>query len=79
MTLKVPYLTKDVCILVPSFLLLIHLKNIKVKLENDGTYRTQSTLVFPASRFEDNKSLYCEAKNEVIEYYEEEPVKADAK
>ena len=30
-------------------------------------------------RFEDNQKMYCEAKNEVIEYYEEEPLRADTR
>jgi len=51
----------------------------QVELQDDGTYSTASTLVFPASRFEDNRKMICEARNEVVEYYEEEPLRADTR
>merc|ERR1719270_190609 len=49
----------------------------QVTLGADGTYQTSSRLSFIASRFEDNKQIYCEAKNEVLEYYKEKPMRTD--
>ena len=49
----------------------------QVSLGEDGTYQTSSRLTFVASRFEDNEKIYCEANNEVLQYYKEQPMRTD--
>ena len=49
----------------------------QVTLGSDGTYQTTSRLTFIASRFEDNEKIYCEASNEVLQYYKEQPMRTD--
>jgi len=51
----------------------------QVSLEPDGTYLTTSRLSFIASRFEDNEKIFCEGNNEVLQFYKEEPVRADTR
>ena len=51
----------------------------QVSLHSDGTYQTTSRLTFIASRFEDNEKIYCEANNEVLQYYKEEPMRTDTR
>merc|ERR1719270_121329 len=49
----------------------------QVTLGEDGTYQTSSRLTFIASRFEDNEKIYCEANNEVLQYYKEEAMRTE--
>ena len=49
----------------------------QVTLGDDGTYQTSSRLSFLASRFEDNEKIYCEANNEVLQYYKEPAMRTD--
>ena len=51
----------------------------QVTLDSDGTYQTASRLTFIASRFEDNEKIYCEANNEVLQYYKEQPMRTDTR
>ena len=51
----------------------------QVTLGTDGTYMTSSRLTFIASRFEDNEKVYCEANNEVLEFYKEQPMRSDTR
>lgn len=51
----------------------------QVALQDDDTYETQSRLSFIATRFEHNEKIFCEANNEVLEFYEEEPQRAEAR
>ena len=51
----------------------------QVELESAGTYTTTSRLSFIASRFEDNRKIFCEATNEVLQFYGEEAVRADSR
>ena len=63
-----------------------------MSLQPDGTYKTESRLSFIAtrwadclpgtrlisnSRFEDNKRVFCEGQNDVLEFYKEGPVRSD--
>ena len=51
----------------------------QVSLEPDGTYLTSSRLSFIASRFEDNRKVFCEGNNEVLQFYKEDPVRTDTR
>nr|XP_018907404.1 PREDICTED: hemicentin-1-like isoform X4 [Bemisia tabaci] len=42
----------------------------------DGTYATQSQLMFPASRFENGETLSCEASNQVMRDRNEQPMRS---
>ncbi|XP_071742750.1 synaptogenesis protein syg-2 isoform X3 [Lepeophtheirus salmonis] len=45
---------------------------VTVKQE-DNTYETQSRISFTASRFENNEFITCEANNDILESFQEEP------
>jgi len=51
----------------------------QVSLQPDGTYKTESRLSFIATRFEDNGRVFCEGQNDVLEFYKEEPKRADTR
>ncbi|CAB4061168.1 unnamed protein product [Lepeophtheirus salmonis] len=42
-------------------------------LQEDNTYETQSRISFTASRFENNEFITCEANNDILESFQEEP------
>jgi hypothetical protein len=44
--------------------------------QDDSTYETQSRISFVASRFENGESITCEANNQVLDHYQEEPQRA---
>jgi len=48
----------------------------QVALQDDNTYETQSRISFVASRFENGESITCEANNQVLDHYREEPQRA---
>jgi len=48
----------------------------QVALQDDNTYETQSRISFMASRFENGESITCEANNQVLDHYREEPQRA---
>ncbi|XP_018907387.2 uncharacterized protein nrm isoform X2 [Bemisia tabaci] len=45
-------------------------------VQPDGTYATQSQLMFPASRFENGETLSCEASNQVMRDRNEQPMRS---
>ncbi|BES88917.1 IG_like [Nesidiocoris tenuis] len=47
--------------------------------EGDGTYNTSSTLVFSATRFENDASITCEASNEIMTSRQEVPLRETLK
>ncbi|XP_020816454.1 muscle M-line assembly protein unc-89 isoform X3 [Drosophila serrata] len=47
---------------------------IKAFEKNDGTYHTQSELIFNATRFENDRVFRCEAENIVLQINREKPV-----
>ncbi|XP_050742543.1 uncharacterized protein LOC108030804 isoform X3 [Drosophila biarmipes] len=52
------------------------LTEIRIKSfeKNDGTYHTQSELIFNASRFENDRAFRCEAENVVLQINREKPI-----
>uniref|UniRef100_A0A1B6E6D7 Ig-like domain-containing protein n=1 Tax=Clastoptera arizonana TaxID=38151 RepID=A0A1B6E6D7_9HEMI len=48
-------------------------------MQDDGTYNTESHLIFTASRWENGHSLSCEATNLVMQMRNEWPMRADLK
>ncbi|XP_044314285.1 uncharacterized protein LOC108040062 isoform X5 [Drosophila rhopaloa] len=47
---------------------------IKAFEKNDGTYHTQSELIFIATRFENDRGFRCEAENVVLQINREKPI-----
>ncbi|XP_065720779.2 hemicentin-1 isoform X14 [Drosophila suzukii] len=47
---------------------------IKSFEKNDGTYHTQSELIFNATRFENDRVFRCEAENAVLQINREKPI-----
>ncbi|XP_037718882.1 uncharacterized protein LOC119552963 isoform X5 [Drosophila subpulchrella] len=47
---------------------------IKSFEKNDGTYHTQSELIFNATRFENDRAFRCEAENAVLQINREKPI-----
>ncbi|KAH8233853.1 hypothetical protein KR032_000185, partial [Drosophila birchii] len=47
---------------------------IKAFEKNDGTYHTQSELIFNATRFENDRVFRCEAENIVLQINREKPI-----
>ncbi|XP_060661001.1 uncharacterized protein LOC132794519 isoform X3 [Drosophila nasuta] len=45
--------------------------------KSDGTYHTQSELIFNASRFENDRVFRCEAENIVLQINREKPISSD--
>lgn len=43
-------------------------------LQSDGTYMTESELIFAASRYENGQTLTCEAENIVLRDQNEKPL-----